>query len=112
MGGAGLAAGATKVLQAAPKPLLLLRAREGAEMDVPEAGYRMIVVPLDGSAFAEQALNHAQVLAAASNADLVLVAAVPAVDDSGLAEAGVVPYWMEAACQAEHERADHYLTHL
>jgi nucleotide-binding universal stress UspA family protein len=103
---------AAKVLQAAPKPLLLLRARQGAEMDVPEAGYRMIVVPLDGSAFAEQALEHAQVLAAASNADLVLVAAVPAVDDSGLAEAGVVPYWMEAACQAEHERVDHYLTHL
>jgi len=33
-----------------------------------------------------------------------LVSAVPALDDVGLAEAGVVPYWMEAENQAEREQ--------
>jgi nucleotide-binding universal stress UspA family protein len=103
---------AAKVLYATPRPLLLLRAYEGTGASVPKGSYRTIVVPLDGSAFAEQALGHAQTIAAASGADLVLVAVVPAVDDIGLAEAGVVPYWVEAERQAEHDRVEHYLAHL
>jgi len=100
---------AAKLLPGAPKPLLLLRTREDAGVYVPESRYRKIVVPLDGSAGAEQALGQAQMIAAACDATLVLVVVVPPVDDVGLAEAGIIPYWMEAESQEEQRHAQQYL---
>jgi nucleotide-binding universal stress UspA family protein len=100
---------AEKVLLGAPTPLLLVQAREAASADV---CYRTIVVPLDGSAFAEQALGQAQALASATRATLVLVTVVPMLEDIALAEAGVVPAWLAAERQAEVEYLRGYLTRI
>jgi nucleotide-binding universal stress UspA family protein len=70
---------AEKVLHALPVPLLLVRSHEG-EMLPPEftsPEYRSLLVPLDGSAFAEQALKQAEEIAAETGARITLVTAVP-----------------------------------
>jgi nucleotide-binding universal stress UspA family protein len=69
---------ADKVVQATQTPVLLMRAV--AEVDQPAAGaqsLQRILVPLDGSALAEQALPLAIELATAAHAGLVLLQAVP-----------------------------------
>lgn len=68
---------AEQVLHSAPKPLLVMRPQrdEGAIRLPPARPYRRIVVPLDGSASAEQALTLATPLALATGGRLVLVAA-------------------------------------
>jgi nucleotide-binding universal stress UspA family protein len=100
---------AAKVLHAATKPLLLWRAREASQAGFPNRPYRTILIPLDGSCFAEHALEPAQTIASGSGSALLLLAVVPAIDDIALAEVGVIPYWMEAACDAEREHHDQYL---
>ena len=99
---------AEKVLEAAPKPLLLVRASAHAAAST-NVSYRTIVVPLDGSPFAEQALGQAQAIAAATGAALALVAVVPLLDDAALAEVGVVPSQASAERQAEIEQLSRYL---
>jgi nucleotide-binding universal stress UspA family protein len=68
-----------KVVQASPVPLMIIRAQkptsEGGSADIPL--YNTIVVPLDGSQFAEQALEHAVPIAGARESKLVLTCAVP-----------------------------------
>ena len=103
---------AAKVTHAATKPLLLLRACEASEARIPNRRYQMLLVPLDGSVFAEQAIEHALAIAAGSCSNLMLVAVAPAVDDIALAEVGIIPYWMEAACATEREHLDQYLKQL
>src|SRR5687768_13493221 len=70
---------AEKVVQASPVPLLIIRAKDGMVVsqtsDTPI--YNTIVVPLDGSPFAEQALEQAVPLATSMEARLILVCAVP-----------------------------------
>lgn len=69
---------AEKVLHALPVPLLLVRSQEG-EMLPPEftpPKYKSLLVPLDGSAFAEQALAKAEEIASALRARITLVTAV------------------------------------
>ncbi len=70
---------AEQVLHNAPKPLLLVRPQREAEaLRLPPARpYRTIVVPLDGSPEAENALPPAQALAAACSARLLLVTVRP-----------------------------------
>jgi nucleotide-binding universal stress UspA family protein len=66
-----------KMLHASLVPLLLVRPRDDHRLQAlttPE--YKTILVPLDGSLFAEQALHEARALAAATGAGLVLVCAV------------------------------------
>ncbi|MDQ6694084.1 MAG: universal stress protein [Chloroflexota bacterium] len=66
-----------KVLHASPVPLLLVRPLDDHRLQAlitPE--YKLILVPLDGSPLAEQALEEARVLAVATGAELVLVCAV------------------------------------
>jgi nucleotide-binding universal stress UspA family protein len=84
---------AEKVLEAAPVPLALIRP---LEVPADEAGgepgareqpnlsglpaipiYRTVLVPLDGSAQAEAALEHASALAVATGASLLLVSVLP-----------------------------------
>jgi nucleotide-binding universal stress UspA family protein len=103
---------AAKLLPAASTPLLLLRASDHTGVYIPESRYRTIVVPLDGSASAEQALEQARPIAAACRATLVLVVIVPHADDAGLAEAGVVPSWMAAEAQEQQRHAHQYLARL
>ena len=101
---------AEKVLQAAPRPVLLVRAHEPMPAMPIDVSYRSIVIPLDGSAFAEQALGQAQAIAAATGATLVLVAVVPVLNDAALVEVGVVPTWAERQAEVEHD--SHYLADM
>jgi nucleotide-binding universal stress UspA family protein len=64
------------VLHGAPAPLLVTRQSAAPAGETSEPIYRTLLVPLDGSVFAEQALAEAEELAAATQGRLVLVAAV------------------------------------
>jgi nucleotide-binding universal stress UspA family protein len=68
-----------KILHASPLPLLLVRPEESRERPQhPYTGaYSTIMVPLDGSVLAEQALEEARLLAIATEASVVLVSATP-----------------------------------
>jgi nucleotide-binding universal stress UspA family protein len=73
----GFGSVAEKVLHASLVPLLLVRPRDDHRLQAlitPE--YKTILIPLDGSLIAEQALEKARVLASATGAELVLVCAV------------------------------------
>lgn len=67
---------AEQVIQTTPVPLLLVNASAATPVAAPTL--RTIVVPLDGSLAGEQALSHAQPIAAATGARLCLVAVVHA----------------------------------
>jgi nucleotide-binding universal stress UspA family protein len=71
---------AAQVLCAAPKPMLLVRAREDATPSS-MTPYRTIVIPLDGSALAEQALAEALRLPGTADARLLLVGVIPSRHD-------------------------------
>lgn len=106
---------AEKVLHVAPVPLLLVRAHESqstqehASQEMAQAQYNTIVVPLDGSPFAEQALEHAERLASHTGAALVLLAVLPDADALQWTAEGSVPMWFEAATQIEAEGLKNYL---
>jgi nucleotide-binding universal stress UspA family protein len=100
---------AHKVLQGASVPLLLVRGNDTPPSSAPEPALRTILVPLDGSPFAEQALTVARSLAQANRAGLLLLAAVPPVDDIGLALGGIKPLWALADNHALEEDAQAYL---
>jgi len=72
---------AGEVVQVTPRPLLLLRPQESDRLfSMPNFNavlYQNIIVPLDESAFAEQALDQASELASAMNATLHLISIVP-----------------------------------
>lgn len=85
---------AEKVLHAATKPLLLVHAPADAPRVLPRVEYHTILVPLDGSTFAEQALGLAEEMAQDTQARLLLVSVVPHSDDPDVAEAGMVPLWV------------------
>jgi nucleotide-binding universal stress UspA family protein len=101
---------AEKVLRATPTPLLLVRpADDGMAPPVHPLPYRTIVVPLDGSPVAEQALDQAYEVATATGASLLLVAVVPEPDEFLAAEVGDIPVWMLEDRMAETERLHTYL---
>ena len=109
---------AEQVVRAAPAPVLLVRAHEQRAPASAKGAYRKIVVPLDGSAFADQALGDAVKLARSSDATLCLVSVVEGPGDSvvepgdvAAAEVGIVPCWMLAERQAEQERIGNMLRH-
>jgi nucleotide-binding universal stress UspA family protein len=104
---------AEKVLHGASVPLLLVRIQAGTPPDlaVPApGGYKTILVPLDGSRFAEQALAQTAELAVGSDARLLLVTVVPTVEDLIYASGGMVPYWLnvdqEATARAAQREMD------
>jgi nucleotide-binding universal stress UspA family protein len=71
---------AAEAIQVTPRPLLLLRPQESDRLfsmtNFKVASYQNMIVPLDTSAFAEQALDHASELTSAMNATLHLVSIV------------------------------------
>ena len=83
---------AERALQTARAPILLIHARPEVE-PAPPPSYRTILVPLDGSAFASQALAPARDLARALGATVLLATVRPNSEDVGLAEAGRAPAW-------------------
>jgi len=100
---------AEKVLNAAPVPLLLVRpTKEGRPEPHPHA-YKTILVPLDGSVFAEQALNQAVEMANTTGAAIALVCVVPELDEVAAAEMGEVPLWVLEDQDAEVTRMTQYL---
>ena len=106
----------SKVLHTCPRPLLLKRPSR-ATLPLPgEVTYHTIVVPLDGSPFAEGVLDQAQRFASAVGAALLLVSVVPPLDGtapgtSGGAVPGDLPSQMRAAHRAEVESRGRYLEH-
>jgi nucleotide-binding universal stress UspA family protein len=109
---------AEKVLHATPIPLLLVRGTTPSE-DCEPVNYRTILVALDSSRFAEQALDEAKPVAAATGATLVLMSAIEApppelmdLSDTSCAEAGIIPLWTLADRQAEVERITSYLAQM
>lgn len=99
---------AQQVLHMTPVPLLLVRAGHN-NTGQHVLTYRKICVTLDGSPFAEQALERAKPLAAALDAELVLVGVGPGIGDSSLADAGITPMWMLAEQEATHIQLGNYL---
>jgi nucleotide-binding universal stress UspA family protein len=64
---------AERVLQSAPVPILLVRAKEGITQGLPEAHpCRRVLVPLDGSKLAEQVLPSVLPIAAALGCEVTL----------------------------------------
>jgi nucleotide-binding universal stress UspA family protein len=108
---------AEAVLHAAPVPVLLVRANDYPTPPLPDAAYRNVLVPLDGSAFAERAVAEAQSVAHASGATLHLLAVVDtpvehvSAEDTAAAEVGVVPAWMLADAYAHSESVIAVLEH-
>jgi nucleotide-binding universal stress UspA family protein len=103
---------AEQVLRDLTIPVLLIRPTDRTEDRAPArpADHRLTaIVPLDGSLIAEQALDCAAELASITHARLVLVAVEPTVGDVGLAEGGVVPYWVLADHEAAVLRLNEYL---
>lgn len=76
---------ADQVMRATERPLLLLTPHE-PEAPAPAQTLASIVVPLDGSALAEQALPLAEQIAAAAHASLALVRVEPYSASASLAE--------------------------
>ncbi|MGZ3611526.1 MAG: universal stress protein [Ktedonobacteraceae bacterium] len=72
---------AAEIVQVTPRPLLLLRPQESdrsfSMLNFKAAHYQNIVVPLDASPFAEQALDQASELALTMNANIHLISIVP-----------------------------------
>lgn len=82
---------ADKVLHATSQPVLIVRSRE-RHAPRPELKLRSLLVPLDGSPLAEQALPHAVALAEALKLKVVLVRATPSMPDYTLHFASRVSY--------------------
>jgi nucleotide-binding universal stress UspA family protein len=100
---------AEKVLHAATKPLLLVHAPAAPPRVLPRIAYHTILVPLDGSPFADQALGLAQEMAQDTQARLLLVAVVPPNEDLDVAEAGMVPLWVMEKRQGAVFAVEHAL---
>ncbi|HEY1013009.1 MAG TPA: universal stress protein [Herpetosiphonaceae bacterium] len=93
---------AEKVVHAATVPVLVVpvqahnEAPEMARARLPldrDHRYATILVPLDGSAFAEQALEPARQLAQRCDAHVVLVSVIPVLDDLSFVASGIIPVW-------------------
>jgi nucleotide-binding universal stress UspA family protein len=99
---------AEKVLHASPVPLMLIRpaASDRLSETISVPAYRSIVVPLDGSPLAEQALEQATTLAKSFDATLTLVSAVPETPIYGEV---IAPPAIPVAWEDETEQVTAYL---
>ncbi len=64
--------------------------------------YQRILVPLDGSAFAEQALNHAQHVALAGQSEIHLLSVAPLLEDQSLAVVDLYPVYVYRDYLVDH----------
>jgi nucleotide-binding universal stress UspA family protein len=106
---------AETVLHSSPVPLLLLRSTDGdRDVDLTPAKYGRIVVPLDGSVFAEWALEWAEPVAAAMSAKLLLLAVVEMPFDVTIHDCkpGSKPTWEAAPWETEAHILTEYLSDL
>ena len=101
---------AEKLIQATPVPVFVVRANPTPQ--TPALAYRSITVPLDGSAFAEQALGMAQLLADWYGATLNLVSVIEPVIDSAMLDGHAHPLWQVAQQHPLQAKAHIYLDHI
>ncbi len=98
-----------EVVQAAPTPLLLLRLHENSgpysTVNAKAVLYQTVIVPLDGSSFAEQA----HMLASAVNATLLLVSIVPPPNAIAIQRDKEAISLMRTLLQTEMEKRTRYL---
>lgn len=66
--------------------------------------YAKILVPLDGSAFAEQALGHAQQLAVAGVTEIHLLSVAPLLEDQTLAVVDLYPIYVYRDYLVDHKQ--------
>lgn len=98
---------AEKVLHTTPVPLLLVRSqRTSPHADV---AYQTLLVPLDGSASAEQALPIARQLAGSTGATVALLHVMPTPNDVILARQGYGGEWDAERLAAQQAKAEAYL---
>lgn len=102
-----------EVVQAIPTALLLLRPQENdkpfSAVNPDAVVYHTVIVPLDGSSFAEQALEQAHLLASVMSASLLLVSIVPPPNDIAVQRDKETVSLMRALLQTETERRTRYL---
>jgi nucleotide-binding universal stress UspA family protein len=99
---------ADKVLHASKSPMLLVKGKEHTEAGEREATINRIIVPLDGSPLAEQALPHATAVATALDAEIGLLEVYSLVTNAYYGE-GFMPNFEEIA-DAMREEVKAYLT--
>ena len=108
---------ADRVLHHTESPLLMIRPGDERRAAA-EGAFGRIVVPVDGSEFAEQALEHAVHLGKALGLVVELVRAVPSVEEyNSLASLGPASLVSQAPSYAEYRdvverEAEEYLGHL
>jgi nucleotide-binding universal stress UspA family protein len=105
---------AAKVLHSSPVPLLLVRPEaEPRHVDLAAIPhYKTLLVPLDSSPFAEQALGHAQALAQAVDGRLVLVSVSSTPFDLKLVKSDVGDKWCVVPWDAPAEHLVEYLNNV
>ncbi len=103
---------AAKVIEEVPMPLLLFRPPQHATPVAGPVSYQTILVPLDGSICAEQALDHARAFATAVGARLILLSVVYVSEHLTASGAGGIPPWVTAQLQTETQSRTDYLEHL
>jgi nucleotide-binding universal stress UspA family protein len=105
---------AEKVLHGSPVPVLLVRpGEESAEKEILDPAaiplYKTLLVPLDGSLFAEEALDQAQPLARALDARLVLLSVASTPFDLKLVKRAATADWSVMPRSTQAVRMVEYL---
>ena len=99
---------ADKVLHASKSPILLVKGVKGSEPHDQEATINRIIVPLDGSPLAEQALPHATAVALSLDAQIDMLRVYSLLTNAYYGE-GYLPNFDEIADTVKEEATD-YLT--
>ena len=99
---------ASKVVQTAVNPILLIRATEDAARLGPFA-LRRVIVPLDGSGLAERVLPYARMLASKLNLDMQLVRTYSLPADAYVVADGVIAQGPAQYRQTLHAECEQYL---
>ncbi|HWP58616.1 MAG TPA: universal stress protein [Candidatus Acidoferrales bacterium] len=99
---------ASKVVQTAVSPVLLVRPVEGGEAPV-EIRLNTILVPLDGSGLAEKILPHVSAVARKMNLEVCLVRAYVAPPSSYVVAEGSQAYSFDRVQQQFRREAEEYL---
>lgn len=75
--------------------------------------YAKVLVPLDGSSFAEQALDHAQQLAVAGATEIHLLSVAPLLEDQTLAVVDLYPIYVYRDYLVDHKQEmEHIIVEL
>lgn len=98
---------AEQVVQHSPVPVLLTRINSRAPLPQPARDLRTLLVPLDGSRLAEEALGFAANLARRHDSEIVLLAVIGFMDD--LSAPGTIPLWALSGAPEVRGQAEDYL---